>query len=87
VRADVMTGRHPTDRGARLGTSGAQVQAVYGKSLQVRPHKYDSAGRYLVLVPDGGADSLRLIFETRGRVVTRYRAGVLPAVDYVEGCG
>jgi hypothetical protein len=87
VRADVTTGRHPTDRGARLGMSEAQVQAVYGESLQVRPHKYDSAGRYLVLGPDAGADSLRIVFETDGRVVTRYRAGVLPAVEYVEGCG
>jgi hypothetical protein len=87
VRADVTAGRHPTDRGAALGMSEAEVQELYGGALEVRPHKYDSAGRYLVLVPDAAADSLRIVFETDGSVVTRYRAGVLPAVDYVEGCG
>ena len=75
VRADVTAGRQ------------AEVQELYGGALEVRPHKYDSAGRYLVLVPHAAADSLRIVFETDGSVVTRYRAGVLPAVDYVEGCG
>ena len=28
----------------------------------------------------------RLIFETDGQRVVRYRAGITPAVEYVEGC-
>ena len=33
------------------------------------------------------ADSAyRLIFETDGQRVTEYRAGLLPAVEWVEGC-
>ena len=28
----------------------------------------------------------RLIFETDGQRVVRYRAGITPAVKYVEGC-
>lgn len=87
VRGDVTAGPLPTARGARIGMSEGEVQALYGAALESRPHKYDSAGRYLVLIPEAGGDSLRLIFETDGQAITRYRTGVLPAAEYVEGCG
>jgi hypothetical protein len=32
------------------------------------------------------AGKVRLIFETDGKVVTSYRAGHEPEVEYVEGC-
>jgi hypothetical protein len=28
----------------------------------------------------------RIVFETARGVVTRFRGGVIPAVEYVEGC-
>lgn len=88
VRADVTTGTLRTARGARIGMAASQVQSLYDGALESRPHKYDPAGRYLVLVPpEDGRDSLRLIFETDGGGITRYRTGLLPAVEYVEGCG
>jgi hypothetical protein len=87
VRADVTAGPLPTAGGARIGMTGREVLALYGGALEARPHKYDTAGQYLVLAPEEGRDSLRLVFETDGAVVTRYRTGVLPAVEYVEGCG
>jgi hypothetical protein len=31
--------------------------------------------------------ALRLVFETEGARVTRFRVGRRPAVEYVEGCG
>jgi hypothetical protein len=86
VRTDITTGTHATDRGARIGMAVPEVQSLYGGTLAVRPHKYDSAGSYLVYAPEG-AESLRVIFEASGGAVTRYRAGILPAVEYVEGCG
>lgn len=87
VRTDVTAGTHATDRGARVGMTATEVQSLYGGTLEERPHKYDSAGRYLVFGTGGGVDSVRVVFETDGRAVTRYRAGILPAVEYVEGCG
>ena len=87
VRGDVISGTLPTAHGARIGMTEHEVQSLYGDALEARPHKYDSAGRYLVLVPGEGGDSLRLVFETDGQMVTRYRTGVLPAAEYVEGCG
>jgi hypothetical protein len=86
VRGDVTTGTLPTAHGARIGMAESEVQSLYGHTLESRPHKYDTAGRYLVLVPADG-DSLRLVLETDGRVITRYRTGLLPAAEYVEGCG
>ena len=85
-RTDITTGTHVTDLGARIGMAVAEVQSLYGGTLAVRPHKYDSAGSYLVYAPEG-AESLRVVFEANGGVVTRFRAGILPAVEYVEGCG
>ena len=87
VRGDVTAGSLPTAHGARIGMSESDVQALYGGALESRPHKYDPAGRYLVLVPQAGGDSLRLVFETDGQAITRYRTGILPAAEYVEGCG
>ena len=86
MRVDVTGGESTTERGARLGMREEEVQSLYGAGLEVRPHKYDSTGHYLVLVPEA-PDSLRIVFETDGHVVTRFRAGLLPAVEYVEGCG
>ena len=72
-----------------FGSGHAQVfDRLYPDSLEVQPHKYDARGHYLIVVPRAPADSLyRLIFETDslGRV-RRYRAGLRPAVEYVEGC-
>ncbi|MGE5927645.1 MAG: hypothetical protein ACM357_09835 [Gemmatimonadota bacterium] len=87
VRGDVTAGTLATAHGARIGMTGLEVQALYGGVLESRPHKYDTGGQYLVLVPAEGGDSLRLVFETDGRVVTRYRTGVRPAAEYVEECG
>ena len=87
VRGDVTAGPLATARGARIGMTAPEVQALYGGELESRPHKYDATGQYLVLVPVEGGDSLRLVFEVDGGAVTRYRTGVLPAAEYVEGCG
>jgi hypothetical protein len=72
---------------AEVGMSEADVRGRYPVGLRVQPHKYDPKGRYLVLQGMQPADSARrLIFETDGRRVVRYRAGITPAVEYVEGC-
>ena len=68
-----------------IGMTEAELRSRYGAGLQVRPHKYDTAARYLIYQgPDDS--SRRLVFETDRRQVIRYRGGVMPAVEYVEGC-
>ena len=87
VRVDVTDTSVATDRGARVGNTEARIAELYTNQLRTKPHKYTD-GHYLVVTPTASADSLyRLIFETNGQQVTRYRAGLRPAVEWVEGCG
>jgi hypothetical protein len=89
VRVDVDTTDVTTARGAAVGMREAEIRRRYSDdSLEVQPHQYDETGHYLIVVPRAPADSLyRIILETdsAGRV-RRYRAGLRPAVEYVEGC-
>lgn len=84
ARVDVNAPSIPTEAGARVGDLQARIRQLYGPGVQIQPHKYE-AGHYLIVSAPG--DTLRrLIFETRGDTVTRFRAGRRPEVDWVEGC-
>ncbi|MGA1623511.1 MAG: hypothetical protein ACO36E_12410 [Synechocystis sp.] len=73
--------------GAKIGDTESRIKALYPGKIQVEPHKYDRQGHYLVFVPQDAVDkNYRLIFETNGNVVTRWRVGKLPEVAWVEGC-
>ena len=75
-----------TAAGARVGDSEARIMSLYSGRVKVQPHKYTS-GHYLVVTPANRADSaFRIVFETDGSKVVRYRSGRRPAVEYVEGC-
>jgi hypothetical protein len=76
-----------TFRGAKVGDSEARIKSLYGSQITVEPHQYVRNGHYLVFTPRDRADrSFRVIFETDGKKVTRFRSGRLPEVSYVEGC-
>lgn len=86
VRADVVSGPARTAEGAAIGDTESRILALY-PDLRRGPHKY-TTGSYLVVLPYAPADALhRYVFETDGALVTRYRAGLFPPVEYVEGCG
>ena len=84
TRVDVTSGSVTTVEGAQIGDSEAAVKALYPGQVAVQPHKYTS-GHYLVVTPKSG-DDYRIIFETDGSNVTRFRSGKLPSVANVEGC-
>jgi hypothetical protein len=87
ARVQVESGAARTAEGVRIGDSEARVKEVYGDRVTVTPHKY-VLGHYLTVAPATPADSgFRLLFETDGQRVTSYRAGRLPEVGWVEGCG
>lgn len=89
ARVDVFAGSDVTTRsGAKIGMTEAQIIGLFGDKIDTRGHPYDSAGKYLVFVPVDEVDkNFRVIFETDGSgVVTSYRAGRLPEVDWIEGC-
>lgn len=85
VRVDVEDPAVPTERGAKVGDSEDRILELYGEALEVQPHKYTD-GHYLVVTPPAGG-AHRLIFETDGDRVLRYRAGAMPQVAWVERCG
>ena len=81
VRLDVIEMATATAEGARVGDSEARIRELY-PGVRAEPHKYTD-GHYLVV---DTAPGRRLVFETDGTLVTRYRAGGVPQVDWVEGC-
>ncbi len=85
VRVDVRNPGVKTREGAGIGDSEERIRQLYAGAVEVQPHKYTD-GHYLVVTPSDGSER-RLIFETDGAVVRTYRAGVLPEVAWVEGCG
>lgn len=86
VRVDVRDSAVATSAGARIGHSEAMIGRLYGADrVMSTPHAYTD-GHYLTVAPAGAGDDHRLVFETDGRAVTEYRAGLLPMVGWVEGC-
>jgi hypothetical protein len=75
-----------TAAGARIGDTEETIHERYDGRVRVLPHHYVD-GHYLIVMPDAPADTIhRIVFETDGRVVTRYRSGRYPEVEWVEGC-
>ena len=87
ARVDVDSGAVTTAAGARIGDDEPRVRALYGDRVTEMPHKYVAGGRYLVVSSSAADTSLRLVFETEGGRVTRFRGGRMPQVMYVERCG
>ncbi len=87
VRIDVDSGTTNTEAGASIGDSEERIARLYAGRVEITPHKYTS-GHYLTIRPVSATDSAyRLIFESNGRRVTMFRAGRIPEVEFVEGCG
>ena len=84
VRVDVSGAHTPTLEGARVGDAEATITTLYPNARR-EPHKYTD-GFYLVVLASPTDTLHRYVFETDGRRVTRYRAGIFPPVAYVEGC-
>ncbi len=86
ARVEVDSAGILTAEGAGVGDTESSVILLYQGRVEVQPHKYTGpTGHYLVVTPPD--DTLhRLIFETDGERILRYRAGRIPAVQFVEGC-
>jgi hypothetical protein len=82
ARVDVANKAVATTAGARIGDSEARIKTLYPQ-VEVTPHKYVK-GHYLTVLTDNG--EYGIVFETDGQRVTRYRAGRMPEVGWIEGC-
>jgi hypothetical protein len=87
ARVDVFTGPWRTVSGAAIGTSEEKIKELYGDLLTIERHKYVDYGRYLIIRPKHPVyKGYEMRFETDGKVVTTFRAGLAEAVALVEGC-
>jgi hypothetical protein len=87
VRVDVDSGSTTTAAGARIGDSEARINTLYAGRVVTTPSKYTEGHDLTVRRPAAADSAYRFIFETDGKRVRRYRAGRMPEVGYVEGCG
>jgi hypothetical protein len=71
--------------GAGVGDSETHIHQLYA-TVQTQPHKYVPNGHYLSVASPNDS-TRRIVFETDGNAVKRYRVGRRPEVDFVEGCG
>ncbi|MEH2053150.1 hypothetical protein [Nostoc sp.] len=87
-RVDVRQNTQITTlKGAKIGDTETRIKSLYPGQIKVTPHKYVQSGHYLTFIPKDRADqNYRVVFETDGKLVTQFRAGKLPEVEYVEGC-
>ena len=89
ARIDVNEPSEITTRsGAGIGSTEAEITALFGDRIQVRPDPNGGGGKELVFVPRDEKDqNLRVIFVTGpDGVVTSFRTGQLPEVEYTGGC-
>ena len=86
ARYDVGTAKEPAPGGGKVGMDVAGIRALYGDRMQVAPHKYVAGAQYLRVAAPDGKSALVLETDATG-TVTRWRVGVPPQIDYVEGCG
>jgi hypothetical protein len=88
ARIDVDSAGVASDAGVAVGDSAARVADSYAGRVTATPHKYVSGGQYLTVRPGPAEDpGRRMVFETENGRVTRFRAGRLPEVEWVERCG
>ncbi|MGY9074546.1 MAG: hypothetical protein ACKVHU_16550 [Acidimicrobiales bacterium] len=88
VRVDVWEGAISTLSGIGIGSTADEITELFGTKLETQTHPYDPDGQYLVLVPvDKGDADKRVIWEIDAEgLVTAFRAGRVPYVEFIEGC-
>ncbi len=75
-----------TRSGVRIGTSEGDLREAYPDNIQ-RADDAVSSGRAWAFVPNDDFDAdFRIYFEIEDGSVARFRLGIKPAVDYLDGC-
>lgn len=87
ARIDVDTGLVTTEDGAKIGDTEDRLKGIYGDELKTQPHKYIEGWHYMTVMGDSASAGKAIVFETDGSKVTMFRAGRIPEVQWVEGCG
>ena len=83
ARVDIAEAGPLTVAGVGVGSPESEVKRAYRDRVEVSPHKYTAPEGHYLTIAQG---DLAIVFETDGTRVTRYRAGRLPEVAWVERC-
>ena len=86
ARVDVDSTGVRTAEGASIGDDAARLAELYAGRTTTTPHKYVSDAQYVSVRETAPSDSNRIVFEVEKGRVTRYRAGRVPEVEWVERC-
>lgn len=86
VRANVDAAGVRTAEGLGVGSTEAEIKAVFGNRVTVELHPYTGPEGHYLVITDPSRPNFRMIFETDGKVVTSFRAGREPEVRLIEGC-
>lgn len=84
VRYDVGSAKETAPGGGKVGMTVAQIRTLYGDRIEPSPHKYEQGAAYLRVAGQGR--SVLLFEKDAAGKITRWRVGVPPQIDYVEGC-
>jgi len=85
VRYDVGSDRVPAPGGGKVGMLADDIRRLYPERVTEKPHHYVEGGRYLRIPADDGPGVLLFETDAAGKV-TRWRVGLPPQVDWIEGC-
>jgi hypothetical protein len=86
VRIDVDADDIEAPGGGRVGMTTQDIQRLYAGHVQMQNHKYVEGGHYLRIPNPGGGPGVVLFETDADGLVTAWRIGEPPQVDYVEGC-
>ncbi len=84
TRADLLDLTLPNSTGITAAMTLDEIRRRHPEAI-VAPHKYDPQGQTVVIRSPGRPRAV--VLETSGGRIIRIRAGLQPAVEYVEGCG
>lgn len=85
VRYSTESATYVAPGGGKVGMTTAEIEALYPGRIERTPHKYTD-GQYLRIKDSANANQAVLFETDKAGMVTEWRAGIAPQVDYVEGC-
>ena len=85
TRVDVSSKGYYTDSGIQIGDKEAEIFKKYPqKKISEKIHPYlGKDGKYIMI---NTSEKNRIIFETEQGTIISFRVGIIPSVDYIEGC-
>lgn len=86
VRVDIDSAGVKTVEGIGVGDRETDVLLRYKGLARKTPHPYEGPRAHYIIVDRAESRRYRMLFETDGTVVRRYRVGRRDAVDLAEGC-